>query len=276
MPKVSVVMAVRNGGKYLEDAVNSILSQTFRDFEFIIIDDASTDNTSEYLRSLSGSCITIMVNSENLGLTKSLNMGVHMASGEYIARIDADDISYPTRLEKQAKFLDMRPEVGLLGTYCNVINETGCIKNSGGHLCTSNIDISRMLLVDNYFAHCSTMFRRDMFLAIGGYSEKYRYAQDYELWTQFALRGLVVKFPEWLVAWRELPDGLTATKRDKQTYAAARIAVAYMREKMLWLCDIEDEVLFDFRRKHKGKFRQWVENGGSNYEQYFKDALRHG
>ena len=273
MPRVSVVMAVKNGATYIESAVSSITAQAFRDFEFIIIDDGSTDSTVEYLRSISDPRITIIWNGKNQGLTKSLNMGIDIASGEYIARIDADDISYPLRLSKQVTFLDTHPEVGLLGTYCNVIDEKGCIKNNGGNLCTSNSNISRMLLVDNYFAHCSVMFRREVFLDIGGYNDAYRYAQDYELWTRIALRTEVAKLPEWLVAWRELPSGLTATKRDKQAYAAARISIAYMRERIPRLRDVPDDALFDFRRRHKGKLRQWVERGGTNYKQYFKDVL---
>lgn len=273
MPKVSVVMAVKNGKPFIEEAIESILNQTFRDFEFIIIDDYSTDGTLEYLESIHDTRIKILTNKENIGLTRSLNKSIRLANGEYIARLDADDLAYPERLKKQIEYLEKHPDVGLLASYCNVINESGDILNNGGHLCTSPEKISAMFLVDNYLASCSVMFRKKIFDTVGGYPEKYRYAQDYALWTQFALYSKVAKLNEWLVAWRERPDGLTEMKRDKQAYCAAQISVEYMRAKMPWLSQYPDKKLYRFRKEHKGKFRNYILNESSDYEKYFKEKI---
>jgi len=115
-PKISVIMSVYNGEKYLREAIESILNQTFRDFEFIIINDGSTDKTSEILSSYNDPRIVIINNKRNIGLTKSLNKGLKMVKGEYIARQDADDVSLPERLERMVNFLDMNRDVGLLGS----------------------------------------------------------------------------------------------------------------------------------------------------------------
>jgi glycosyltransferase involved in cell wall biosynthesis len=115
-PKISVLMSVYNGEKYLKEAVDSILNQTFSDFEFIVINDHSTDSTSEILFSYKDSRLKIIENDENIGITKSLNKGLRLVSGKYTARMDADDISFNNRLEKQLQYLEDNPDVGVLGT----------------------------------------------------------------------------------------------------------------------------------------------------------------
>ncbi|MHA1713815.1 MAG: glycosyltransferase, partial [Candidatus Ranarchaeia archaeon] len=123
-PKVSVIMSVYNAEKHVKKAIDSILSQTFRDFEFIIINDGSTDRTSEILKSYADPRL-IVVNQANRGVTQSLNKAIGMARGQYIARMDADDISLPQRLEMQVEFLEEHPEVGLVGTSVITIDEEG-------------------------------------------------------------------------------------------------------------------------------------------------------
>jgi len=115
-PKVTVLMPVYNGEKYLNEAIDSILGQTFKDFKFLIINDGSTDGTADILKSYKDSRIKVTNNEKNIGLTKSLNKGLKMAKSEYIARMDADDISLPTRLQKQVEFMDSHPKVGVCGT----------------------------------------------------------------------------------------------------------------------------------------------------------------
>ena len=118
-PKISVVMAVYNGERHLREAIDSILNQTFADFEFVIIDDASTDRSGRILQEYAGKDkrIVIIGNETNMGLSKSLNKGIRLTKGEYIARMDADDISFPDRFEKQVKFLDDHNDIGILGTH---------------------------------------------------------------------------------------------------------------------------------------------------------------
>ena len=126
-PKVSVVMAVYNGEQYLQEAIESILSQTFSDFEFIIVDDASTDCTPEIVQNYAkyDKRIRLMRNKRNLGLTKSLNRGLNVSQGIYIARQDADDLSLPKRLELQVHFLDDHIEIGALGAGVEIVDEKG-------------------------------------------------------------------------------------------------------------------------------------------------------
>lgn len=123
-PKISVVMSVYNGERYLGEAVESIFNQTFSDFEFIIINDGSTDRTPEILTEIDDPRAKV-INQPNRGLTASLNRAIRLAKGEYIARMDADDISEPTRLERQVEVLDRDPDVVLVACWYEVIDEKG-------------------------------------------------------------------------------------------------------------------------------------------------------
>ncbi len=115
-PRVTVLMSVYNGEKYLREAIDSILNQTFKDFEFLIIDDGSTDSSADIIRSYTDFRIRLIQNEKNIGLTRSLNKGLKLAKGEYIARMDVDDISLPIRFEKQVSFLDKYEDVKLVGS----------------------------------------------------------------------------------------------------------------------------------------------------------------
>ncbi|HKQ33129.1 MAG TPA: glycosyltransferase family A protein, partial [Thermodesulfobacteriota bacterium] len=116
-PKVTVLMTVYNGEKFLNEAIDGILNQTFRDFEFLIINDGSTDGSREIIKSYKDPRINLVDNESNIGLTASLNRGLSLAGGEYIARQDADDISLPERLEKQISILERNPDIALLGSW---------------------------------------------------------------------------------------------------------------------------------------------------------------
>ena len=177
-PKISVIMSVYNGEKYLREAIESILNQTFRDFEFIIINDGSTDKTSEILSSYNDPRIVIINNKRNIGLTKSLNKGLKMVKGEYIARQDADDVSLPERLERMVNFLDMNRDVGLLGSSFVIIDEKGN-KLKSCKFATENKEIKKRLLSGNHFG--SEIFRKTSLEKVGFYREEFKYAQDYDL-----------------------------------------------------------------------------------------------
>ena len=168
-PRISIVMSVYNGEKYLREAVNSILNQTFKDFEFIIINDGSTDGTREILESYNDPRI-ILIHKGNMGLTQSLNKGIALAKGKYIARQDADDISLPERLEKQIEFLERNEKVALLGTAIEIIDEIGnylqTIKPP-----TDDSSIRKGIKQNNYFCHGSVIFKRQGFFELGGYRE---------------------------------------------------------------------------------------------------------
>lgn len=181
-PKLSVIMSVYNGEKYLREAIESILNQTFTDFEFIIINDGSTDNSLAIIRSYDDRRIRSLNNETNIGLTKSLNNALKVATGEYIARQDADDISLPDRFEAQLKYFEQYPEVALLGTSKYVISEDGTILRKV--IALSNP--GRTLLKENVFTHGSVMFKKAVVDELGYYNEFFKYSQDYELWLRIA------------------------------------------------------------------------------------------
>lgn len=189
-PKISVIMSVYNGERYLREAIESVLNQSFTDFEFIIVNDASTDSSLEIIQSYDDERIKVIDNETNIGLTKSLNKAVKQARGEYIARQDADDISLPNRLEEQLRYFEQHPEVALLGTSIYIIDENGKILGKR----TLSADPSKNFFQGSWFAHGSAMFKNEVVHALGRYNELFRYCQDYELWLRIAkdyqVRGL--------------------------------------------------------------------------------------
>lgn len=181
-PKIGVIMSVYNGERYLREAIEGILSQTFADFEFLIVNDGSTDSSLEIIQSYQDERIRVINNEINIGLTKSLNKAIREARGEYIARQDADDISLPNRFEEQIKYLEEHPDVALLGTSAYRIDEQGKVLGKIIVLAKPG----RSLFKGNQFNHGSTMFKREAVGRLGGYNELLRYSQDYELWLRMA------------------------------------------------------------------------------------------
>lgn len=181
-PKLSVIMSVYNGEKYLREAIESILNQTFTEFEFIIVNDGSADNSLAIIRSYDDKRIRIITNGTNIGLTKSLNIALKQANGEYIARQDADDISLPDRFEAQLKYFEQYPEVALLGTSKYVINEAGKIRRKE----IAPPEPHELLFDTNAFTHGTVMFRKAVVDELGYYNEFFKYSQDYELWLRIA------------------------------------------------------------------------------------------
>ena len=210
-PTVSVLMSVYNGERYLTEAVDSILGQTFADFEFIIINDGSTDSTADILRSYKDSRIRIFEQS-NIGLTPSLNRGIALAQGEYIARMDDDDISMPDRLAREADFLDAHPEVGVVGTGCLIRDEIKGAEREHS-VPISDQELRCSLVKGNPFIHSSVMMRKSVLEAVGGYDESYLFAQDYALWVQLAVQTQMANLPEVLVIHREHRESVSVGRR---------------------------------------------------------------
>jgi len=208
VPQTTVLMAVHNDERYIGEATASILGQSERDFEFLIIDDASTDGTIGIINGFADSRIRILANRERIGLTRSLNAGWREARGQYIARMDGDDVSRPTRLEKQASFLKSHPGCGLLGTGYRTIDEHGCPLDEG-RIIAADLDLKKALQVTNQFAHSSAMIPRQVIAAVGGYREVFRFAQDYDLFLRIAEKFAVALLPEILLERRLRLDALT-------------------------------------------------------------------
>jgi len=183
-PKISVILSCYNSSHFLNKSIESILSQTFKDFEFIIINDGSSDNTLEIIQSYAAIDERIfVVDQENIGLTKSLNKAIKLSKGKYIARIDADDFSYKYRLMKQYNYLERNRDIVLLGAQ-RVINDQINNKIFKDKLPITTKEIRKRAIVRNPFFHSLVMIRKDLFKLIGYYDESFQFVQDYELWSR--------------------------------------------------------------------------------------------
>lgn len=191
-------MPVYNCELYVEEAVNSILNQSYTDFEFLIIDDASTDKTIAILKKYEDSRIQLILKPKNTGYTNSLNYGLQIAKGKYIARMDGDDISLPERFAKQLAFLDANPEVVVCGTYYKIIGNDKTI-----HIPENNQDIKLGLLHGNCLAHPSVMIRKKVLEDFSiVYDTTREPAEDYALWVQLLAMGKLHNLPEVLLQYR--------------------------------------------------------------------------
>ncbi|MCL4552960.1 MAG: glycosyltransferase [Candidatus Marsarchaeota archaeon] len=209
-PRVSVVMSVYNGEKYLAQAIESILDQTFRDYEFIIIDDGSTDGTGAILKQYQEKDDRIQVcDQENKGLIAALNRGCRLAKGEFIARMDADDISLPERLAKQVRYLEAHPEVGVLGTWIEFIDERG-IPRGEFHFHSSPILLGWSFLFGNCLAHSSVFMRRTVVERLGFYNPSALHVEDYDLWTRAKSATLVANLAEVLIERRVWSENISS------------------------------------------------------------------
>lgn len=180
-PKVSVVMSVYNDEAYLSEAIESILNQTFTDFEFLITNDGSTDSSRDIILSYKDPRIGLVDNEDNLGLPVSLNNGIRLARGEYVARQDADDISLPERLEHQVSLLDNKHDVGLVGCHWKLIDIDGRVF-SQGTISGDHASILEALIPNRVkFPHGCYFVRKHVLDSIGGYDERFFYTQDYDL-----------------------------------------------------------------------------------------------
>ena len=201
---ISVIMSVYNAEKYLEKAIDSILNQTYQDFEFIIVNDCSNDGSYAILKEYEKNykCIRLINNTKNLGLTKNLNRAIAASKGEYIARMDADDISEINRFERQIEYFNNHKEVDILGTFSNDINEYGEVIRTRTNPVSHN-EIISMLPKLSPMAHPSVMFKKRSLEKIDFYNEKYRTSQDLEMWYRAAGTGLIFhNIPEFLFQYR--------------------------------------------------------------------------
>jgi len=220
-PRVSVVLAVRDGAPWVGEAVRSVLGQTLTDLELVVIDDGSTDDTPQTLAGFVDSRLRV-ARRARLGLTRSLNEGVSLARAPLIARLDADDVAMPERLARQIAFLDAHPEIGLLGTGATEVDAAG---REVGRLVppAADADIRRALIRRNVFVHSSVVMRRQALASAGGYDAAFPVAQDYDLWLRLARLTRLANLPEPLVTRRLLPGRVSATRESDRLRAEARV-----------------------------------------------------
>lgn len=229
---ISVVMSVYNGEQYLREAIDSILGQTFEKFEFIIIDDGSTDTSKEIIKTYNDSRI-VLIEQDNTGLATALNNGIRSARTNYIARMDADDISMAERLGKQVKFLNDNPDYVLVGTNAYIIDKDGeVVYNSSQPVSWEEI---RHNFPRSSFFHSSVMFKRDAFQLAGGYFDEISKLYSFEdtiLWNKMLRYGAMTNLPQPLIKYRLLPGAATA-KSGKEAIAAEKILLEIISEDML-------------------------------------------
>lgn len=184
-PKVTVLMPVYNAEKYVGEAINSILNQTFIDFEFLIINDGSTDNSLDVIKSFDDLRIKLINNEMNLGISPTLNKGIDIAQGDYLARMDADDISLSIRLEKQVEFMDSHQHIGICGSWVQTFDKSG--DQSIWKYPQTHEELLFLLLFNTCFAHPSVCIRKQVFLDSKlRYRQEFVPAEDYYLWAELA------------------------------------------------------------------------------------------
>ncbi|MCB1555983.1 MAG: glycosyltransferase family 2 protein [Alphaproteobacteria bacterium] len=220
-PSISVLMAAHNAAGTLAESVESILSQSFEDFEFIVVDDGSTDDTAAILARYARQDLRlrIVTQAENTGLTIALNRGLEQIRGRYIARQDADDASYPDRLQKQFDFLESRPDVALCGGNCDNLYPGGLETRWGW---TPEETLQTSVFLKTPFPHSTAMMRATVALSLGGYDESFATAQDMEFWMRFAKNGSVAMLPDPLIRRRISPGAISVRRRWRQFYDAFR------------------------------------------------------
>jgi glycosyltransferase involved in cell wall biosynthesis len=217
---VSVMMPVYNTRAYVAEAVESVVAQTFEDFELLIVDDGSTDGSTEVLRRLADGDPRIrLVVRENRGVTRTAAEMVEAARGEFLARMDSDDIALPRRLERQVAFLRAHPEVVAAGSWVQWIDAEGDPLREF-HAAETHEEIDRALLTERTNAICqpASMVRADAMRRVGGYRPEFVVSEDYDLWLRLAEVGRLANIPEVLLKYRYRPTSLARSRRDQCRY----------------------------------------------------------
>ena len=232
-PSVSVVMPVYNGGQYLGEAIRSILEQTFRDFEFIIVDDGSTDQTLELINRFKDRKIILYQNPINIGNYASRNIGMKLARGRYICVMDADDVAFPNRLQRQFAHMEVNPEVGICGSFIQTI------PNGGVPNFVTNEDLLKVaFLSNNYCSHPSLILRKNFLNRFDlWYNEQYYYSADFDLCARGFQYFRVQNIPDVLLQYRRHPDQISTAKFAEQQQYADLIRINQLVDKMGFTID---------------------------------------
>lgn len=266
MPNISVIMPVYNSEKYLAKAIESVIAQTYDNWELLIIneygsDDKSVDIVNEYANH--DTRIRLIQNDSRLGLAESLNRGIREAKGNFIARLDADDLAHPTRFEKQLKFLEENRNLVLCGTYQHHFGpEVDCIHKPA----TSVEQCKANLLFFCDMCHSTVMFRRDVFIANKLFYDPKFQAEDFELWTRVANVGGIANIPEVLGEYRWGEDNITVEKMDRLQDESGRIVAKTLKNNLqIHLTEEESEL-----------FESWINPYQQNVtKKEKKDKLKH-
>jgi len=251
MPQISVLMSAYNADRYISETIESVLNQTYSDFEFIIIDDGSTDRTKEIITGYKDPRILYFY-FENAGLSAALNKGLKISKGKYIARIDADDICYPNRFEKQYKFMEDNPSYAVCGSCTDVIDEVGDYIYTYNDIPTTNEEIQKQFEYKNCIVHSSSFYKRENAISIGGYYEPIKqYFEDFMFFYNIIKTGKAYNFSEPLIKYRVTP-GSISSRTNNVRYNKLVLDVIHRG----YITDSEKEILFTYRNKKAKKHIQ--------------------
>jgi glycosyltransferase involved in cell wall biosynthesis len=234
-------MSVYNGARFLGEAIDSVLAQTLDNFEFVIVDDGSTDRTPAILEGYADSRILLLRNTHNVGLTRSLNRGLAAARGTYVARQDADDRSLPERFARQVSYLDAYPELAVVGTAHIALTESGQTIRTAMHPLEHTEIRERLLYDGSQFCHGSVMARKSCLDAVGGYDERFAVSQDLDLFLRLSERFRLANLPEPLYQLRVWKGSVTEQRRtQKHALLATILEEAVQRQSS---CRVRPETL---------------------------------
>lgn len=206
MPLISVILPVYNGEKHLKEAIESVLAQDFKDFEFIIINDGSTDKSLDIIKIFNDQRIKI-ISRDNKGLIYSLNEGIKTSSGDYIARMDCDDICFPNRFSTQIKSFEMG--VDMVGSWAIKINENGDSLGLMSYPPVTNTAIKKFFIKHNPFIHPSVMIKKSVLMEVGLYNHNFKHIEDYELYSRILKKFKAINIDQPLIKYRVSSTGIT-------------------------------------------------------------------
>jgi glycosyltransferase involved in cell wall biosynthesis len=229
-PEISVIMPVWNGANHLREAIESILHQTEKNFEFLIIDDGSTDDTVAIIGSYQDPRIRL-IRQQHEGIVVALNRGVAEARADWIARMDADDIAYPERFKKQLALVRANPGAVLCHTQIRIVGEERYVTPAGRFIRSEGL-VRLRLCYQSPIVHPTVMFRKDAFFACGGYLADERHAEDFGLWGRLVRQGAVVGTATPLLDFRVHQGSISKQKLDYQMSLSREIALRHCREFM--------------------------------------------
>lgn len=222
--RISIIMPVHNGERYISDAIKSVLNQTFKDFEFIIINDFSNDKTLEIIKSFNDPRIITINNSVQLGVAKSLNIALNETRGQYIARMDADDVCLPYRLERQYIYMKKNTKIDICGSFAYRIDSESKLSKNIWKEPTSDGEIKAIMLFSCPLIHPTVFFRKETFTKHKlKYNEDYTSAQDYELWSRVMDYVIFANIDEPLLFYRIHSDSITGNKLETQKVNSQKI-----------------------------------------------------
>ena len=273
--KISVILPVYNSEEYVSESITSILNQTYKNFELIIIDDGSTDNSKVICKNFSKKDNRIIfLDNNHIGLTRSLNKALEIARGHYIARQDADDVSLPNRFEKQIKWFLKDKKRVLCGTNCKILTQNNEYKNNRS-LKFSNSGIKKKLKYSNCFVHSSIMFSKKSAQKFENYDENLEYAQDYDLWWKLSTLGQVGNLKEKLVILRNRKNSISVKNENNQTLNFIKSSLKFYayNKKILGINDHKEIIFYEKHdlTKNKIKIMKYLYNDKLDEKIYFKN-----